>query len=200
VSQVGQDDERVKAIVAWDNLAPVADGTAVHAPALGINSEYFFNPTSMSAPADPHSKDDAYMQLAGAGIDTMQIALRSSTHLEYSYVPYILPASTLGERVAFYYTLAWFDYYLRGSTAAFDRLVAASFDGSADASAIGGGTYDPSAAVAAPTDPAAGNLPHLIANLPVADRLSIYYESEYSLTTPGAQRVECADMRAGCTP
>jgi len=169
-------------------------------PALGINSEYFFNPTSMSAPPDPHTKDEAYAQLAAAGIDTMQIALRSSTHLEYSYVPYILPASSLGERVAFYYSLAWFDYYLRGSTAAFDRLVSTAFDGSADASAIGGGTYDPSAAAAAPTDPAAGNVPHLIAGLPIADRLSIYYESEYSLTSPDAQYAACADMRAGCTP
>ena len=39
----------------------------------------------------------------------MQVAQREATHLEYSYVPYILPASRLGERVAFYYTLAWFD-------------------------------------------------------------------------------------------
>ena len=200
VSQVGQDDARVKAIVAWDNLAPVTDGTAVHAPALGINSEYFFNPTSTNTPPDPHSKDAAFTQLSGAGVDTMQIALRSSTHLEYSYVPYILPASSLGERVAFYYTLAWFDYYLRGSSAAFDRLVATAFDGSADASAIGGGSYDPAAAAAAPTDPAAGNVPHVIAGLPVADRLSIYYESEYSLTSPGAHHTACADMRAGCTP
>lgn len=200
VSQVGQDDARVKAIVAWDNLAPVSDGTLVHAPALGINSEYFFNPQSMSAPPDAHSKDAAFTQLAAAGLDTMQLALRSSTHLEYSYVPYILPASSLGERVAFHYTLAWFDYYLRGSSGAFDRLVATVFDGSADASAIGGGTYDPAAAAANPADPAAGNVPHLIAGLPVADRFSIYYASEYSLTAPTTAHVACADMRSGCQP
>ena len=56
-------------------------------------------------------------------------------------VPYILPASHYGERVAFYYTLAWFDRYLRGSDRAFARLTARTFDGSSDAHSIGGGTY-----------------------------------------------------------
>jgi dienelactone hydrolase len=186
VSEDGQRDERVKAIVAWDNLAPT-DGP-FHAPALGINSEYFFNPTSTDAPPDPHAHDQAFTQLAAAGVDSMQIALRSSTHLEYSYVPYILPASRLGERVAMYYTLAWFDYYLRGSSEAYQRLVATAFDGSADASAIGAGTYAPPAT----------NVPSTIGGLPVADRLSFYYLSEYALTGPDGAKAACADMRAGC--
>lgn len=203
VSQVGQCDARVKAIVAWDNLAPAtscATGqpVAVRTPALGINSEYFFNPTPMSSAPDPHAKDAAYKQLSTAGVDTMQVALRSSMHLEYSYVPYILPASSMGERVAFYYSLAWFDYYLRGDPNAFTRLVANQFDSSSDAHAIGAGYYSPQAAAADPTDPAAGNLPYKIAGLPVADRFSFYYESEYSLTAPGGTKTACSDMRAGC--
>jgi hypothetical protein len=119
-------------------------------------------------------------------------------HLEYSYVPYILPASHYGERVALYYTLAWFDYHLRGSTDAYRRLVATSFDASADASSIGGGTYDPTAAVANPADPAAGNVPTRIEGLSVADRLSFYYRSEYALTAPDGTRATCEDLRAGC--
>jgi hypothetical protein len=187
VSETGQRDARVKAIVAWDNLAPA--NAPFHAPALGINSEYFFNPTTMTAPPDPHAHDEAFTQLAAAGVDSMQIALRSSMHLEYSYVPYILPASRLGERVAFYYTLAWFDYYLRGSPDAYQRLVARTFDASADASAIGAGTYDPSV----------GNVPSTIAGLPVADRLSFYYLSEYALTAPDGTSATCADLRHGCS-
>src|SRR4029079_10301929 len=144
VSVDGQCDPRVDAIVAWDNLAPAtgkcrdqipnglpADGPVsptLTTPALGINSEYFFNPSSMSAPPDPQSKAGAFKQLSGAGTDVMQIALRSSTHLEYTYVPYILPASRLGERVAYYYSLAWFDRYLRDDPAAFTRLTATKFD------------------------------------------------------------------------
>lgn len=187
VSETGQSDSRVKAIVAWDNLATTT--APFHAPALGINSEYFFNPEPMTAPPDPHAHDAAFAQLRDAGVDTMQIALRSSMHLEYSYVPYILPASRLGERVAFYYTLAWFDYYLRGSPDAYQRLVAGAFDGSADASAIGAGTFDP----------VKGNVPSVINGLPVANRLSFYYLSEYALTAPDGISATCADLRAGCT-
>jgi dienelactone hydrolase len=196
VSQTGQSDPRVKAIVAWDNLAPATG--PLHAPALGINSEYFFNPTSTDAPPDAHAHDAAFTQLHAAGVDSMQIALRASTHLEYTYVPYILPASRLGERVAFYYTLAWFDYYLRGLPDAYQRLVSPSFDGSADASAIGAGTYDAARALANPGDPGAGNVPSVIAGLSVADRLSFYYASSYALTAPGGQPAVCIDRRQGC--
>jgi dienelactone hydrolase len=215
VSTDGQCDPRVKAIVAWDDLATTT-GTCrqnipsglpgdapvnptLKTPALGFNSEYFLNPEPMSAPPDPQSKAAAYLQLAHAGTDAMQIALRSSMHLEYSYVPYILPASEYGERVAFYYTLAWFDYYLRHMRSGYTRLIATRFDNSSDAHSIGGGLYDPAAAAADPGNPAAGNAPIEIKGLSVADRLSFYYDSEYSLTPPdGGARLACLDMRAGC--
>src|SRR3954471_3297889 len=134
VSEVGQCDPRVKAIVAWDKLATTTGkcsekathlpagapaSPSLKVPALGIHSEYFFNPSSMSAPPDPHAQDGAYKQLTARGTDAMVVQLRSSTHLEYTYVPYILPASRLGERAAFYYTRAWFDRYLRDSGGAF---------------------------------------------------------------------------------
>jgi dienelactone hydrolase len=215
VSTDGQCDPRVKAIVAWDNLATTtgtcrsnipaglpADAPVnptLTTPALGINSEYFLNPEPMSSPPAPQSKAAAYQQLVANGTDAMQIALRSSMHLEYSYVPLILPASEYGERVAFYYTLAWFDYYLRHMASGYDRLIATTFDDSSDVHSIGGGTYSAKAALADPSDPAAGNVPIKIAGLPVANRLSFYYDSEYSLTPPGggAKKV-CLDMRAGC--
>jgi len=154
----------VKAIVAWDNLAPATGACAAQipeglpssapanpsltTPALGINSEYFFNPSSTSTPPDPQSKAGGYNQLAGAGTDAMQVALRSSTHLEYTYVPYILPASRIGERVAFHYTLAWFDRYVRGAPSSFGSLTATSFDSSSDEHSIGAGTYNAGRAAA----------------------------------------------------
>ena len=192
VSLVGQQDPRVSAIVAWDNLATVPADTPLRTPALGVNSEYFFNPEPMQSPPDPHADDAGFRQLRAAGVDTMQVALRGSTHLEYAYVPYILPASRLGERVAFYYTLAWFDRYLRGSHQGLDRLVASTFDDSSDVHSIGAGTFDASAAAAA-GDVEAGNIPPAIAGQPVADRLSFYYLSAYSLG-----RRSCDDMRRGC--
>ena len=54
-------------------------------------------------------------------------------------------------------------------------------------------------ALANPTDPAAGNAPYRIAGAEVANALSFYYDSAYSLTHPktGVKR-PCADMAAGC--
>ena len=210
VSQVGQCDPRVKAIVAWDNLAPATactagDRVAVRTPAIGINSEYFLNPEPMTSVPNPHGKDQAFRQLDAAGIDSMQVALRDSTHLKYSFIPLILPASSIGERVAFYYTLAWFDYFLRHQTSGYQRLVATTFDDSADVHAIGAGAYSASQALADPGNAAAGNLPVKIAGLPVDNRLSFYYESEYALSPPGSggapsgtPAVKCGDIRAGC--
>jgi hypothetical protein len=93
-----------------------------------------------------------------------------------------------------HYTLAWFDRYLKGDKRALDRLTATSFDGSADRSSIGAGTYSAEAAAADPLDPAAGNVPYEIEGLPVADRLSFYYDSAYDFGKRGV----CLDMRAGC--
>lgn len=201
VSQVGQTDHRVSAIVAWDNLSPQPANVTLRTPALGFNSEYFLNPEPMSSPPDPHSKDQAFQQLRDAHVDSMQVALRSSTHLEYSYIPCILPASRLGERVTFYYTLAWFDRYLKGptdasiATNALNRLAATSFDSSSDAHSIGAGTFDLNAALQAHSV-TAGNVPYRIAGMPVADRLSVYYSSGYDLAGGSAQ---CGDLRHGCS-
>jgi dienelactone hydrolase len=213
VSNVGQCDPRVKAIVAWDNLAPASGACADMAsglpagapaqpsltvPALGLNAEYFFNPQPQNGPADPDAKDEGFRQLRDAGTDTMQVALRSSTHLEWTYVPYILPASRLGERVSMHYTLAWFDRYLKGAASAMHRLTTRTFDDSADASSIGAGRFDAQRAAADPTNLEAGNVPYRIKGLPVADRLSIYYRSAYAISGPGGSRFTCEDMRAGC--
>jgi hypothetical protein len=58
---------------------------------------------------------------------------------------------------------------------------------------IGAGTYDPAAANAA--DPFSGNVPYKIAGIDVANAVSFYYQSAYSL--PSARK-SCADMRKGC--
>jgi len=42
-------------------------------------------------------------------------------------------------------------------------------------------------------------VPSVINGLPVANRLSFYYLSEYALTAPDGTSATCADMRAGCT-
>jgi hypothetical protein len=221
VSEVGQCDDRVKAIVAWDDLTPVSacnsagetipaqyrSATLLRVPAMTVTPDYFFTPQAQSSVPNPHSGglngDSGYQQLAKAGLDTMKVSLRGTTHLEFTYIPYIqaggLPASELGERIASYYTVAWFDRYLKGDASAFQRLVATTFDGSADGDSIGAGTYSVAAARANPSDPTAGNVAYHIAGMPVADVQSLYYYSEYALHDPATGAlVSCGDMRAGC--
>jgi dienelactone hydrolase len=208
VSQVGQCDKRVKAIVAWDNLGAIrnCDGvtiapenrsaTLLHAPAMGITNDYGFWTQPATTAPDAESKQAGYKQVAGAGLDAQTVALRGATHLTYSYIPLVFQANELGERMASYYTKAWFDRYLRNDPAGHDRLTATTFDASADVG-FGAGTFDP--AKADPADPYAGNVPYGIAGIPVADGVSFYYHSAYSLTDPrGGERRICADVRKGC--
>ena len=117
----------------------------------------------------------------------MKVALRAATHLDFTEFPQA-NGSRHGVVTAFYYTLAWFDRYLRGADDALGRLVARRFDDSADVHNISGGRADPATG---------GNLPARIAGQPVADRLSFHFRSAYFLD--GGRR-RCENMRAGCPP
>lgn len=217
VSEIGQCDKRVRTIVAWDDLDAITgcsgggesipaadqwgDGKVIHVPALALTNDYLFNPQPMSSPPDPQSKAAGYDQVVKAGYDSMQVTFRGATHLTYTYVPYVLPASELAERFASYYTVAWFDEYLKGDPSGFERLTAKKFDASADNDSIGAGIYDPRLALQDPTDPYAGNVPYKIKGLPVRNVVSFYYMSQYSLHGPSGQSATCADMRrSSCTP
>jgi hypothetical protein len=228
-SWVGQCDSRVKTIVAWDDLLVVTpsqcaanvtvpaayQATALHAPGLAITPDYFLTTQPQTTVPDPHSGglrgDTGYQQLVAAGLDSMKVAQRGSTHSEYSYATYVLPSSELGERFAFYYTLAWFDQYLKGNqnllpgqTSGYNRLVfGGTYDGSADYNAygtvsIGQGTYDAALAAANPQDLIAGNVPYLIDGISICDTLSFYYWSQYTLHATPEVVVTSSDIRADC--
>lgn len=242
VSWVSQCDSRVKAVVAWDNLSPIRpkqcaanvtvpkpyQSTRLHAPGLAMTNDYEFNMQPATTVPDPNGgsgvlgdKTAGFLSLAKAGIDSEDIAIRNGTHLTYSYIPYVLPANEIGERIAFHYTLAWFDEYLRGGRdallpardTAFSRLTSLGpYDMSADRNlnhasrgaadlSFGAGGYDPVAAAANPADPAAGNVPYEIQGIPTRNTLSFYYYSEYRLhnvSTRGRPLHTCNDMLGGC--
>ena len=207
VSQVGQCDTRVDVIVGWDNLRAPADCSGItvapenlstdvtRVPALGISNDYFFNPQPNRSAPDYESKVGAFNTLSEAGVDTAEVVIRAGTHLEYTYIPLVLPASRLGERIASYYTVAWFDRYLKGDATGYDRVVATTFDGSADRVSIGAGDFSADRATATPTDPMAGNVPYRIDGMTVENTLSFYYRSAYAVTDPRTGLLhECADM------
>lgn|GEM_PF-1351343 len=230
-SLIGQIDPRFSAIVAWDNLTTITSGwvdrigisppadVAIRTPALGFSADYYFTPTVYEeAPepatsntqggrgrgAGPHPKDLGYNELKAAKVDTMLLILRAGTHLDYS--PLGGGASRYGEAVINYYTLAWFDRYLKGKVDAdiaedaFRRLTAARFDDSYDRHNISQGRYDPELATAA--DPYLGNLPYLIKDMDVRNRLSFYFKSRCDIGQPGSSnRATSEDIRdgGGCT-
>jgi dienelactone hydrolase len=211
VSHVGQCDDRVTTIVAWDNLRAIEDcsGVAIppqhrtkqliNVPALAVTNDYAFNTQPMQSAPDPDAKTAGYRQVAAAGLDAQIVALRGATHLAYTHIPLVFQSNQLGERMASYYTKAWFDLQLRGDRSGFDRLTATAFDDSVDISSIGAGTYDPTRAD--PTNPYAGNVPYLIEGIAVPDAVSFYYRSAYALRDPASGRVSrCDDVRAGCAP
>jgi dienelactone hydrolase len=154
VSYVQSMDTRVEAVVALDKLSTstsVAGSPDFNAmgplhpvvPSLGVQSEYGFNVAPYYAnaglfdPAPPSSPtqapDPAREEKTGfdgwrqAGVDSMVIVPRASTHLEYTDLSYVLPASRYGQDVASHYAQAWLDKYVKHDPAADDALLATSF-------------------------------------------------------------------------
>jgi hypothetical protein len=135
VSYVQGIDPRVETVVALDKLTGpgksfVGENTAkAVVPALGVQSEYGFNvsPYWMSGGSSitpqPQSPDQApdpkREQSTGfdawrkAGVDTMLVVPRASTHLEYTDIAYALPASRYGQDFTSYYVQAWLGRYLK---------------------------------------------------------------------------------------
>jgi len=201
VTPIGQEDPRVDAVVAYDNLDLLLDpSTPRRTPSLFFGTDYDFPATGtpMTAPPPPRRHLGAFDQLAAAGVDVMSVTTRASDHYEFGYqpTPADFPASRDGERVAFSYSLAWFDRYLKGDRRARTRLTALTFDNSSDRHSIGAGTYDPERAAAHPTDPFAGNVPYRIGGECTSDLLSFYYASAFRLE---GGTLQSSDMRArGC--
>lgn len=214
-SALGQEDERVSAVVSWDRAQSrrMPEDLLIRNPALFIFADYncqrvpVCQPERYEAqpnPDGPGNKGEDFVRARDAGVDTMQIALRAALHLDF--VPSELSGNRYAELVTMYYTTAWFDRYLKGAddpaaaADAFARLTASTFGDAADRHNISQGVYDPARAVVA-ADLYAGNVPYTVEGMPVADRLSFYFLSKCFLTIPGtADRATSGDMRAhGCT-
>jgi len=134
VSYVQGVDSRVEAVVALDKLS--ASGGQIQSekvtpvvPALAVQSEYGFNvqPYWMAnqssftpQPGDPSKAPDTRREektgfdtWRKAGVDTMLVVPRASTHLDYTDIAYVLPASRYGQDLTSVYVQAWLDRYLK---------------------------------------------------------------------------------------
>lgn len=137
VSQVQATDERVATVVALDKLS--SDGVKPRVPALAIQSEYFFLPTPAAEQLDPgRERATGYDAWRKAGVDAMLVVPRASTHLEYTDIPLVLPASRYGQALSSVYVQRWLDHYLKGRPAG--RILDTSFR---YLEPVGNGTWKP---------------------------------------------------------
>jgi hypothetical protein len=130
----------VDTIVAWDNLALSQDGLAgfelvPRVPAMGQSGDYFLTPTPYTEPPDPDEKRAGFLLWQDADVPSMQLVIEGGTHYEWSLLP-TFPTTAWepggnggwGRPLAEYYTLAWFDRWLKdpdepGFADADDRLL-----------------------------------------------------------------------------
>ncbi|HEX2232802.1 MAG TPA: hypothetical protein VHG69_05510, partial [Thermoleophilaceae bacterium] len=193
-----QEDRRVSAIVSWDRAqsSPMPADLGLRTPALFVVADFNCQrvpvclPERYATPPDPRgpgNKDQDFQRLARARVDTMKIALRAATHLDFTEFPQA-NGSRYGVVTTFYYTLAWFDRYLKRKAGALRRLTATGFDDSADVHSISGGSYDAQTGQ---------NVPARIGGQAVANRLSFHFRSACFLER-GRYRSE--DLRAGGCP
>ena len=234
---VAQTDGRVGALVGWDRAglsSPPHDRFELP-PAIFLVSDYAC-PAPLVCPPRPYTekpdpsargaKTQDFGLSRQAGIDTMQVGLRATTHFEW--VPGLLAGNRYGELMNVHYTITWFDRYLRGEVVrdgagsvvashgrteaeelahrlviaqgAFGRLTASTYDDYVDRFNISQGFWDPDKALASGDPVYGGNVPYTLGGKPVRDRLSFYFDSKCFLTVPGSQeRVTSEDIRAsGC--
>jgi dienelactone hydrolase len=191
VSYIGQQDPRVKAIVAWDNLGAPGPGEGrigeqpcpanpslrapvpITKPALGMSADYFIPPTPNASDPDPLAKSTESRAYSAAGVDSGEIIIRGGTHYDFDWVPNQgFPATLRGADEIDWYTTAWFDKYVKGDPSADARLVTNRWRHDAQEQAV-----DPNGD---------GNM------------FSFYYRSRLNIGLSGGGRFVCEDMRPGC--
>lgn len=154
VSQVQATDRRVAAVVALDKLQSTGNRPAV--PALAVQSEYGFTVapwflagggSSLMPSPSPTGPDPRRERATGfdawrrAGVDSMLVVPRASTHLDYTDIPLVLPASRHGQALTSVYVQRWLDRYLvHGGRGSASPLTAGSFR---YLEPVGGGRWAP---------------------------------------------------------
>ena len=191
---------RFKAVVAWDSYGTPPATMPSTVPTMLQQSEQQNTLGPWIPKPDPKlwvSYDIAEAARA-ADVPSSVITLRGSTHSEWVFIPFALidpvaplqNSSSRGHIVAAYYSIAWFDRWLKGSSDAAQaadarrRLLARQFDASVDTSSIGQGTWDPLTAK---------NVPYKIDGWPVSDALSRIFASTMSF-----DGLHCPSFEAGC--
>ena len=102
---------------------------------MGLAGDYFLTPTPYTEPADPDAKRLGFLDWQEAGLPTAELVVEGGTHYEFSLIP-TFPTTSWeaggdggwGRPLVEFYTLAWFDRWLKtdgetGFATADDRLL-----------------------------------------------------------------------------
>ncbi|MCP6445943.1 hypothetical protein NL461_26680, partial [Klebsiella pneumoniae] len=68
---------------------------------------------SPDGPSPTREKETGFDAWRSAGVDSLLVVPRASTHLEYTDIPLALPASRWGQALTSAYTQRWLDHYLK---------------------------------------------------------------------------------------
>jgi dienelactone hydrolase len=118
----------IRTVIGWDGLS--GGGVTPVVPGMDQRADgYFFNPTPSFTAPNPDGALAAYSRWRDAGLDAMTLVVRGGTHLEWTELPYILPATSYGTELATYYTVAWMDRWVPGSIAVQRAAHAALLEG-----------------------------------------------------------------------
>ncbi|UTI66686.1 hypothetical protein NBH00_10865 [Paraconexibacter antarcticus] len=140
-------------------------------PALGLSGDYLLDPAPFLERPNPEDKAQASVAYTKAGVDSANIVVRGANHLDWSWVAY--PVGTLrGVDLGAWYTVAWFDKYLKHDPTADARLLTDRWRHDAR-----GAAHDPARD---------------------ANLLSRLYRSRIAIHTRAGRAVACEDLRAGC--
>lgn len=113
----------IRAVIAWDRLS--ASNIVPVVPALDEEADgYFLNPEPSPTAPDPGAHLTAERAWAKAGVDTMTFTVRGGVHTEWAVYPLISLGTAYGTMMANYYSLAWFDRYVKGDPMATGRILA----------------------------------------------------------------------------
>jgi len=188
VSAAQDVDERIRAIVAFDNLTAdwsgdegVCSGGQPQSALTGGQIPFSSYPITPRVPAmgqacdtgsatlPPGAKKFAFSKWKEAGLPTAELAFAGWNHFAWANVPPAAENSNLDveHQVASYYAGAWFDAYLRGDPTGITRLLADELTG---------------------LDGANGKTK--------VELLSTYFRSAVYLPDGGI--TDCEDFRAGC--
>jgi dienelactone hydrolase len=135
VSKVASEDRRVDAVVAWDQLRTSESASSPlppRVPGIGMSGDYGIgspngaagvHPRARTSPPDPQGANGASRDFSRRGVPTAQVNTKGGTHFEYGVIPNAgFPATLRGLDQTAWYTIAWFEKYVRGSRDA-DRLL-----------------------------------------------------------------------------